>query len=245
MADSSQASQWRPCDSDNDLLRKILGVLNGVAGVSVKVDSSVIASIDGKTPALGQALAVASSPVVLASDVDVKVKASTNGFLPLKISEATLTRPADTTAYAANDAVSNSTSAPALIEFQNVLPVAGGDGLIVAARCMTNQSTFTGSLRLHLFKASSPTPINDNAAHTILWANRSVRIGYIDFNGFTTAGTGSDCAITLGTFAGSGSALPVELGNGLTSLWAMVETRGAFTPASGQSFFFALKTLQS
>lgn len=225
MADPTYQVQWRPGDGDNDLLRKILNVVNGSGGT----DSSAA----GLFPPAG----TATDPT--------RVRAATAGFLPLSISEVTLTRPADTTAYAANDAVSNSTSAPALLQFSNVLPLAGADGLIVAARCMTNQSTFTGSLRLHLFKTSAPTPINDNSPQTVLWANRAVRIGYIDFAGFTTGGTGSDCAITLGTFPGSGNALPVELDSGQTSLWGMVETRGAFTPASGQQFFFALKTLQS
>lgn len=197
------------------------------------------------TNPLPTTLSQGGSPISTANPIPVASRAAAAGFSPLTISELTLTRPADVAPYAANDAVSNSTSAPTLLEFANVLPVAGADGVILAARCMTNQAAFAGALRLHLFRANTPTPINDNAAHTLLFANRAVRVGFIDFAGFTTGGTGSDCAITLGTFPGSGTGLPIELAAGQTSLWGMVETRGNFTPASGQQFYFSLKTLQS
>ncbi len=42
---------------------------------------------------------------------------------------ASFTRPADTTAYAANDAVANSTSTPTLLSFANCANANGGQGL--------------------------------------------------------------------------------------------------------------------
>lgn len=167
------------------------------------------------------------------------------GFSPINISEASFTRPNDTTAYAASECVSNSTSAPALLNFANVLPNAGGDGYIVAARAFTNASAFNTLLRLHLYKVSTITPINDNAAFTLLFANRANRVGFIDFSGWTTGGSGSDAAGTLGLFPGSGSSLPIELASGQTSLWGMVETRAVFTPTAQQQFWFSLKTQQA
>ncbi len=44
---------------------------------------------------------------------------------------ASFTRPADTTAYAANDAIADSTSAPTLLSFANCANANGGQGYIV------------------------------------------------------------------------------------------------------------------
>lgn len=169
------------------------------------------------------------------------VPAFPGGTVPLDLSVAEFTRPANTTDYAAADVVSNSTSAPVLLEFADLLPVAGAAGIILAARAFTNVTAFATPLRLHLYKADDVTPINDNAAFTLLYANRAKRVGYIDFGGWQTGGSGSDAAGAFGSFPGSGSGLPVELAEGETSLWGVVETRGIFTPASAQQFFFSLK----
>lgn len=163
------------------------------------------------------------------------------GISPISISTGTITRPSDTTAYAASDSVSNSTSAPALIEFQNILPNQGGDGVIMAARGFVQGSAFNTTLRLHLYKVNTVTPINDNAAFTLLWANRANRVGFIDFTGWQTGGSGSDAAACVV----SGINLPIGLDAANTSLWGAVETRAAFTPTSAQQFFFSLKTVVS
>lgn len=187
--------------------------------------NSLISGHDGTTPRMVQ---VSTSGAVVVNS-------------PLTISTASFTRPSNTTAYAASDVVCNSTSAPALLEFANILPVAGGDGVIMAARGFVQGSTFNTTLRVHLYKVSTVTPLNDNDAFTLLWANRSNRVGFIDLTGWQTAGTGSDAAACLVT----GINLPIELNSGNTSLWAMIETRAAFTPTSAQQFFISLKTVAS
>lgn len=96
---------------------------------------------------------------------------------------ASFTRPADTTAYTALDAVSNSTSAGTVLTFTNLARQASGSGYITKARILTNQSTNTARFRLHLF-AQTPdaaTVLNDNAAYTQLYANRDKAIGTITF----------------------------------------------------------------
>ena len=53
---------------------------------------------------------------------------------------ASFTRPADTTAYAANDAIADSTSEPTLLSFANCAnAMDGGQGYIVKTRLLTNQ----------------------------------------------------------------------------------------------------------
>lgn len=159
---------------------------------------------------------------------------------PIAVATASFTRPSDTNAYAASDVVCNSTSAPALLQFSNILPVAGGDGVILNARGFVQGTGFNTALRLHLYKVNTITPLNDNAAFTLLWANRANRVGFIDFTGWQTGGSGSDAAGCL-----VAPNLAIELDSGQTSLWGMVETRGVFTPTSAQQFFFSLKTVLS
>lgn len=143
-------------------------------------------------------------------------------------------RPADTTAYAAKDAVSDSTSSPTVLSF-DLARVAAGSGYIVRALLITNQSTCTARFRLHLFR-TSPTAINDNSPQTLLWANRTASASYIDFSACATEGTGSDCAQSLNDTV----RLPVIFAGGSTTIYGLLETLDAFTPASGQSFTIKL-----
>jgi hypothetical protein len=194
----------------------------------------------------------ATQPVSLSSLPSLAAGANSIGainntgtqFSRVAISTATLTRPANTTAYGANTVVSNSTSAGTVITFSNVLPVNQGDGYIVAVRAMTNQTAFAAALRLHLYKTSPDASVvlNDAAAFKLMLADVNNRIGYVDLSGWTTGGTGSDAATAFGIFPGSGASLPLELASASTTLFGVVETRAAFTPASGQQFVFSLKT---
>lgn len=147
----------------------------------------------------------------------------------------TLTRPADTTAYAALDTIADSTSAPTIISFANVARVNAGTGYIVKARLETNQSTNVARFRLHLYH-TTPTAINDNAACTVLWANRANKIGFIDFDPAITEGTGSDVAITLNASA----RLKFTCATGSKTIYGILQTRDAFTPVSAQNFYIEL-----
>jgi hypothetical protein len=149
--------------------------------------------------------------------------------------QAEFTRPADTTAYTAKDAVANSTSAPMVLTFANLARVTGGSGYITKARLMTNQSTNATRFRLHLYH-TAPTAINDNAAWTLLWANRANRVGFIDFDSLQTEGSGSDAANALNSTV----RLAFKCAVGSRALYGLLETLGAFTPASGQVFFLEL-----
>lgn len=150
---------------------------------------------------------------------------------------AAITRPSDTTAYAAKDAVSDSTSAPTVLTFANLARVNAGSGYIVKGRLMTNQSTNTARFRLHLFH-TAPTAINDNSPYTLLWANRANRLGYVDFAACQTEGSGSDAASALNDTV----RLPFVCASGSRAVYGLLEAIDAFTPASGQLFFVELTT---
>lgn len=151
--------------------------------------------------------------------------------------ELTITRPADTTAYAINDVISSSTTAPAvqIIDLATAGVEAGGSGYLVKLRALTNNKNWTGRLRLHLYR-SAITPPNDNTPFALLWANRANRIGSIDLPAFNTADNAtSDAANALI----ADLRFAFKLATGETRLWLVIQNLDAPTPASAQQFFFS------
>lgn len=159
------------------------------------------------------------------------------------VSSATITRPADTTAYAAKDVVSNSTSAPVVLTFSGMARANAGTGTIVRARLMTSQKTNVALYRLHLFH-TAPTVIADNSPYTLLYANAANRIGSIDFPALSTEdSTNSTAAASMRpSYDGSYNApnLWYKCKSDGTSLYGVLETLSAFTPDSAQTFFIEL-----
>lgn len=143
------------------------------------------------------------------------------------------TRPANTTAYAINQTVANSTTAATILSFP-LARIAGGSGYINKARIETNDNTDTSQYRLHLFH-TAPTMPNDGAAFTLLWTNRNKRIGIIDFDALVTEGTGSDAARQQNT-----SPLFFQCAPGDANVYGILETLTARTPGSAKSFFIEL-----
>jgi len=171
-------------------------------------------------------------------DVDVLSIAAGENHLgevggKMLFTSTTFTRPADTTAYAAKDAVGDSTSAPTVLSFTNAVRISGGTGYVVGARINTSQTTCVARFRLHLFR-TTPTAINDNGAFTLLDANFATRLGYIDFAAMQTEGTGSTAANSQNATV----RLPIVCG--ATTLFGLLESLDAFTPASAQTFKFEL-----
>lgn len=154
-------------------------------------------------------------------------------------SSVTFTRPADTTAYAALDVISNSTSAPSLLSFANILRVVNGSGYITKAELSTTNTSWTGRVRLMLYATSAPAPVGDNAQFPALSANDAVRIGYIDFPPPLAFGSGSDEVISL---------VPdvrlAVVGGATTTIFGIPISLDAQTNTSASSFTFKL-TLDS
>lgn len=146
----------------------------------------------------------------------------------------TFTRPADTTAYAANDVVSNSTSSSTLITLSSALRANAGTGYIVGCRVATNLKSITPRIRVHVFNASAPTVSADNAAYQAKYADISKRVGTFDLAAMATGAdtTNSDMsAATDFTLR-----IPVKAAAADTALYVLLETLDAFTPANGQAF---------
>lgn len=161
---------------------------------------------------------------------------------PAVVASTSVTRPADTTAYAVGDLVANSTTPGVVVPLSwSVARVAGGCGMIRKARIKSNRTTAAvptgGSFKLWLFQ-SSPTVTNgDNGA--ILPTQAASYLGVLSF---VIDRAMSDGVVGNGT-PDAGSEILFDLASG-TTIYGLLECRGAFTPVSGEVFTIELEVLQ-
>ena len=128
-----------------------------------------LASIDTKTPALGQALAASSTPVVLpAAQITALTPPTTVNVAPgsAYLSTAPITRAANTTAYAAT--APNFDVYGSLFELQNIGEAGKGIFLSYFEISLNLSAVPSGmtSFAVHLYP-TSPTIIADNSIWTI------------------------------------------------------------------------------
>lgn len=155
---------------------------------------------------------------------------------PCGSSTATITRPADTTAYTAGDVVG--TSPAANIEFTNILPTAGEHFYITDAKIEVEKSAVPGGMdtfTLHLFD-TAPTAIADNTAWTLLLADGGKYLGSIIFTVPVDLGT------TLISFKNS-LALKRKLAASSTSIYGQLVTDAGWTPAASDVVNITLETI--
>jgi hypothetical protein len=117
--------------------------------------------------------------------------------------------------------------------------VTGGTSYIVKARLMTDQKTCAARFRLHLYR-SAPTAVNDNAPYPILYANNAIRIGSITFPALGTEDPTNSTAAYAICVPGDGSNLPLEASSASQTVYGLLETLDAFTPAAAQKFYIGL-----
>lgn len=160
-----------------------------------------------------------------------------------RVISATLTRPADTTAYASGDAVTNSTSSPAAITFDGCARIANGSGVIVGVTMVdsANQST-AGLFELWLFDTTY-TPDNDNSPFTPTDAECATLVGIVPLNlayvGDATAGAGGNRV-----YIASNLNIPFQCTGGADDLYGALVARNAYTPVSAEAFTIRLRILQ-
>lgn len=145
------------------------------------------------------------------------------------------TRPNDTTAYLANDVVSESTTVGTVWTFANLVAANGKSGYIVLAKALYTEKD-TPRLRLHLYSAIPSCQRNDNSPSTSPRAvDRSWWLGTIDFDSLgdgsaTGVGHASDTVQSIR----DDLRYYVKFGSDSRSLVGVVETLDAFTPAANQ-----------
>lgn len=146
-------------------------------------------------------------------------------------------RPSNTTAYSAGDVIGATGSAI------HTLASAGPSGGLVLVQGVelligaTSVPAGMGSFRVHLYSAS-PTAIADNAAFDLVSGDRAAYLGYIDL------GTPQDLGSTIYSQTEYVGRL-IELASASTTLYAQLETRNGFTPASGTTYELRVNTLEA
>jgi hypothetical protein len=149
-----------------------------------------------------------------------------------------ITRPADTTAYTANDAWSDSTSAPTSGGFTltSAARASGGSGVITDIYFLS--SAVPGTLlqgEMHIFD-SAATAINDNAAWNLSDADAKLRLAIVPFTLVADANNSYYHAQNLNIgFTCVGTA----------NLRYLVKVKNAYTPTSAEVFTVRAKIIQS
>jgi len=151
----------------------------------------------------------------------------------------TKTRPANTTAYGAEDVVSESDSAGAVWNFDAIVHTPGAGGTIVAAVLVDDDTGRTQAMTLYLFDIAPTGNLNDNAANTSpVAADVDNYLGRIEFPALSDNGGLSDTRASFGI--ANGLPLTVKTTSGDDAIYGVLVTEGAFTPSSGEIFSVSL-----
>lgn len=152
------------------------------------------------------------------------------------------TRPADTTAYASGDLIANSTTAGNVVPIP--LPVARlpGSGACRIKRMRVRKSgtsITTCTIRVHLYARSPTVAAGDNAA----WSSNKVAdyLGAFDVvvdKAFTDGAFGVGAALV-------GTDVSFVTASDLTTIYALLEARSIYTPASAEVFTISAEVEQA
>lgn len=170
-----------------------------------------------------------------------------NGIVVLR---STFVRPADTTAYTAQDLVAPSTSVQAANspEVPNAVN-ANGDGVrIEVVRLRKSGKTLTNaSFRVHFFNTQPTWTIADNADGGAITAlnvsDLAGHVGYVDITmDRASATTGAYGVANPGP--GAITVRPAVPGTPSPSLYYAIQATAGYTPTSGESFTLELEGIR-
>ena len=122
-------------------------------------------------------------------------------------------------------------AAGGVITFTNI-GAAAGDIIITDVDLMINLAAVTSgmaSFRLHLYNATPPSALGDNAAWDLPSGDQTAYLGYIDMG--TPVDVGSSLFVQT-----SGVNKKVRMG-ATSSLFGYLVTNGAYTPASATTYY--------
>lgn len=153
----------------------------------------------------------------------------------IKHASGSFTRPADTTAYVSGDLIANSTTAGSVAAVECVgAGELGGDTLLHRITLRKSGTTATNAnIRVHLFRADPATVTNgDNGAISVSGA--ADYLGQFDVTSMQAFTDGCVGHVT------PANPVPIRFGANLGSLYALLEARAAYTPASAEVFTVTL-----
>lgn len=169
-----------------------------------------------------------SSSNPLPATVSGTVSASVNSILTNPTS--TLTRPANTTAYAVGDVISSNTTAGSVVVPSFAIANSAGAAIIPRLRLSSNVTTGWSaiSLQVNLWTAAPTYTNGDNGAYAVATG----AAGYlgscqISLNQF------GDGAVGVGAISNGAN---IKLASGTSIFWDLQIVTGTPTPTSGQTF---------
>lgn len=185
------------------------------------------------------ALTVNIVPGGFAFSPSVAVSGNTGGYSGI-VAGATMTRPANTTAYVIGQLVANSVTAGSVVPISlTVARTMAGSGQVRRARLVKSGTVITNaSFRVHLYRTSPTVTNGDGAAW--LSNNAANYMGSIDL---VMLRAFSDGAVGIG-LSNDGSEIFFNTPAGVQTVFALLEARAAYTPTSGETFTLTLETLQ-
>ncbi len=207
-----------PLVRENSQLYEVIKV-STISGIGFQTTISGVTSVSGALPVSDNASSLT---------VDGKAYRSV----------VTITRPSNTTAYTGGDVVGD-TNGSAILTFTNAGP-SGGFVLLQSMSLVFSDSAVPAGMtnfRLHLYSVI-PTAIADNAAFDLLSGERDTYMGFIDIT------TPQDLGSSLYTQVDYPGRL-IKLATGSTSLFAELETRGAYTPVSASTIAVRMNLLEA
>lgn len=211
-------------------------ILSAMGGSDVRVAAPAVGLPDGST-------AVKVYPV----NADGTANIGGSGALtvvgsPVNVS-ATFTRPADTTAYAVNDLVANSTTAGSVVPmtFTNIARDTDRPIKITRVRFQKNSTNVTSASFVVLFYNVLPVPANgDNGAYSTS-VNGFVGSSTISAANFLTLF--SDGVLFGGTIPTSINMI-IKPASGTRDIYALIAATATYTPASAEVFTITIEAEQ-
>lgn len=198
------------------------GNLQVVVSGSLTANQSVnLAQVAGATVATGSGTATGAIRVELPTNGTGAVTINTQGYT----SPATITRPANTTAYTANDVLGGA------ITFSSAAPSAGADLIVTSVELEADITAIPAGMttfNLYLYSVTPPSAIADNAAFDLPSGDRASFLGKI------IIGAPVDEGSTLYVRADNVNA---HLKSASGSLFGYLVTVGGFTPAANSEVY--------
>lgn len=154
--------------------------------------------------------------------------------------KGSITRPADTNAYAVADAITDSNSAPTVLTIAGFGRQNGGSGVITGMRLISSANQATKpDIDVFVFDTTF-TPDNDNAAFTPTDAELETCLGVVRFRGTDVvvgdANSGASGNVLYPNPLNGFSPIAYKCGAGTTGLFFALVARNAYTPVSGEKF---------
>jgi hypothetical protein len=216
--------------SSGSLIALVKGLLTGIntliTGTVLAAGTAIVGKvgIDQTTPGTTNGVQV-NAALPAGTNTIGAVSAGVN-----VIAGNTLTRPANTTAYAFGQLIANTTSSG--ITVPTIAAARGTNVPTAAVRCRlqkTNTSTTNAIYRVHFWNAAPTVTNGDGGAFVPTFAN------YCGSFDVTCNLAGSDFAFGIGgpTLGSSMAFIPAS---GTSNLYYLIEARAAYTPVSGEIF---------